>query len=111
MPKSPFEPCIRVPARLDWLHEIKHDGYRLIVQKDHDRVRLFTRNGFDWSHRYPIIVEAALRDRSKSFVIDGEVVLLGVDGISDFAGLHCRQHDDQFELYAFDILRRSRSLW
>jgi bifunctional non-homologous end joining protein LigD len=109
MPKSPFEPCIstrgtRVPARPDWLREIKHDGYRLIVQKDHDRVRLFTRNGFDWSHRYPIIVEAALRNRSKSFVIDGEAVLLGVDGISDFAGLHNRQHDDQVQLYAFDVL-------
>ena len=87
MRKSPYQPCIptrgtRVPAGEDWLHEIKHDGYRLIVQRDGDRVRLFTRNGFDWSARYPVIVEAALRNRTKSFVIDGEAVLLGVDGIS-----------------------------
>jgi bifunctional non-homologous end joining protein LigD len=74
MPKSPYQPCIptrgtKVPAGKDWLHKIKHDGYRLIVQRDGDRVRLFTRNGYDWSARYPIIAEAALRNRAKSFVI------------------------------------------
>ena len=36
-------------SRADWLHEIKHDGYRLIVQREGKRVRLFTRNGYDWS--------------------------------------------------------------
>jgi ATP-dependent DNA ligase len=41
---------------------------------------------------------------STSFVIDGEAVLLGVDGISDFNGLHSRRHDDEVQLYAFDIL-------
>jgi bifunctional non-homologous end joining protein LigD len=51
-------------------------------------VQLFTRNGHDWSDRYPRIVEAALRNRNSSFVIDGEAVLLGVDGVSDFNGLH-----------------------
>jgi bifunctional non-homologous end joining protein LigD len=109
MPKIPFEPCIptrgtSVPAGPDWLHEIKHDGYRLIVQRDGARVRLLTRNGHDWTARYPLIVEAALRNRQTSFVIDGEAVLLGVDGISDFNGLHSRRHDDEVQLYAFDIL-------
>ena len=61
MPKSPFEPCIptrgtKVPDRPEWIHEIKHDGYRLIVQRDGKRVRLFTRNGHDWSDRYPLII-------------------------------------------------------
>ena len=93
MPKSTFEPCIptratAVPNRPEWIHEIKHDGYRLIVQRDGKRVRLFTRNGHDWSDRFPLISEAALRNRNSSFVIDGEAVLLGVDGISDFNGLH-----------------------
>src|SRR6202167_777243 len=92
MPIRQFQPCIptraaKVPAGPDWIHEIKHDGYRLIVQKtDKKRVRLFTRNGHDWTDRYPLIVEAALRNRSSSFVIDGEAVLLGVDGVSDFDG-------------------------
>ena len=54
MLKNAFKPCIptrgtKVPAGPDWLHEIKHDGYRLIVQREGKRVRLFTRNGYDWS--------------------------------------------------------------
>jgi len=109
MRTSAFEPCIptrgtKVPAGPDWLHEIKHDGYRLIVQREDKRVRLFTRNGHDWSDRYPLIREAALRNRNNSFVIDGEAVLLGVDGISDFDGLHSRKHDDEVQFYAFDCL-------
>jgi hypothetical protein len=93
-----------VPAVPDWFHEIKHNGYRLIVLRQGNRVRLFTRNGHDWSGRFPLITEAALRNRSSSFVLDGEAVLLGVDGISDFNGLHSRKHDDEVMLYAFDIL-------
>jgi bifunctional non-homologous end joining protein LigD len=109
MPSRPFAPCIptrgtKVPAGPDWIHEIKHDGYRLIVQRDGKRVRLFTRNGHDWTDRYPLIVEAALKNRSTSFVIDGEAVLLGADGVSDFDGLHSRRHDDEVQLYAFDAL-------
>src|SRR6476661_6020997 len=109
MRKTAFQPCIptrgtQVPAGPEWLHEIKHDGYRLIVQREGSRVRLFTRNGNDWTARYPLIAEAALRNRQTSFVIDGEAVLLGVDGISDFNGLHSRLHDDEVQLYAFDIL-------
>jgi bifunctional non-homologous end joining protein LigD len=50
------------------------------------------------------MVEAALRNRQTSFVIDGEAVLLGVDGVSDFNALHSRRHDDEVQLYAFDIL-------
>ena len=109
MPSTLFPPCIptratAVPTRPDWIHEIKHDGYRLIVQREGQRVRLFTRNGHDWTDRYPFIVAAALRNRINSFVIDGEAVLLGVDGVSDFDGLHSRQHDAEVQLYAFDIL-------
>jgi ATP-dependent DNA ligase len=106
---SPYQPCIpssgtRVPDRPEWLHEIKHDGYRLIVQRDGRRVRLWTHNGHDWSDRFPLITEAALRNRNSSFVLDGEAVLLGVDGRSDFDGLHSRKHDAEVEFYAFDIL-------
>lgn len=67
-------------------------------------MRLFTRNGHDWTDRYPLIVEAALRNRTSSFVIDGEAVLLGVDGISDFDGLHSWRHDEEVQLYAFAIM-------
>ena len=67
-------------------------------------MRLWTRNGYDWSDRYPLIREAALRNRQTSFVIDGEAVLLGVDGHSDFDGLHSRQHNEEVQFYAFDRL-------
>ena len=77
-----------LPNRPDWLHEIKNDGYR----------------GYDWTKRYPWIVEAALKNRHKQFVIDGEAVVLGVDGISDFNALHSGKHNDEVQLYAFDIL-------
>jgi len=58
MSNPALDPCIptagkQVPAGPDWLHEIKHDGYRLIVQRDGKRVRLFTRNGNDFTDRYP----------------------------------------------------------
>ena len=55
-------------------------------------------------NRYPWIVEAALKNRIKQFVIDGEAVVLGVDGIPDFNALHSRKHDEEVQLYAFDIL-------
>ena len=84
--------------------EIKHDDYRLIVQRDGKRVQLFTRNGHDWSGRFRLIVEAALRNRNSTLVIDGEEVLLGVDGRSDFNGLHSRRHDHEVKFYAFDCL-------
>jgi bifunctional non-homologous end joining protein LigD len=76
----------------------------LIVHRDGDRVRLITKGGFDWSKRYPWIVEAALKNRQKQFVIDGEAVILGVDGISDFNALHSGKHNDEVQLCAFDIL-------
>ena len=57
-----------------------------------------------WSKRYPWIVESALKNRYKQFVIDGEAVVLGVDGISDFNALHSGKNNDEVQLYAFDIL-------
>jgi bifunctional non-homologous end joining protein LigD len=65
MPKTPYAPCIgkTVPAGPDWLDEIKHDGFRLIVQREGMRVRLFTHSGHDWSGRFPL---TELRNRDSS---------------------------------------------
>ncbi len=71
------------------------------------RVLLFTRNGHNWTGRYPLIVEAALKNRQTSFVIDGEAVLLDVDGVSDFNELHSRRHDDEVQLYSSMIGKNS----
>ena len=104
-----YEFCIptratSVPNGPDWLHGIKYDGYRLRVERDGDQVRLITEGGYDWSKRYPRIVEAALKNRIKQFVIDGEAVILGVDGRSDFDALHSGKHNDEVQLVAFDVL-------
>jgi bifunctional non-homologous end joining protein LigD len=107
MPK--FEFCIPttgkvVPAGAEWFHEIKYDGYRLRVERDGDRVRLITRGGYDWTRRFPWIAEAALRNRQKQFAIDGEAVVLGVDGVSDFNALHSGRQNGEVQLCAFDVL-------
>ena len=94
----------RAPSLSDRIHEIKYDGYRLRVERNGKTVRLITRNGHDWTKRFPWIVEAALKNREQRFVIDGEAVVLGVDGVSDFNALHSRRHDNEVQLYAFDVL-------
>jgi ATP-dependent DNA ligase len=67
-------------------------------------VRLITRGGYNWTDRYPWIVEAALKNRQERFVIDGEAVILGIDGISDFNALHSGKHNEEVQLCAFDML-------
>ena len=104
-----FEFCLPttgkvVPSAPEWFHKIKYDGFRLRVERDGARVRLITRGGYDWAKRYPWIVEAALKNRQTRFVIDGEAIILGVDGYSDFNALHSGKHNDEVELIAFDIL-------
>jgi ATP-dependent DNA ligase len=93
-----------VPSGPEWLHEIKYDGYRIRLEREGDRVRLITRGGYNWTDRYPWIVEAARRIRQKRFVLDGEAVILGVDGVSDFNALHSRKYDNEVRFCAFDIL-------
>ncbi|WP_024340957.1 RNA ligase family protein [Bradyrhizobium japonicum] len=107
--RSIFEFCLptaakAVPVGPDWLHEVKYDGYRLRVERAGDRVRLFTRNGHDWTGRFPWIVEASRKNRQSHFILDGEAVVLGVDGVSDFNALHSRKCDAEVQLYAFDLL-------
>jgi bifunctional non-homologous end joining protein LigD len=107
MPK--FEFCIpttgkAVPAGAEWFHEIKYDGYRLRVERNGDRVRLITRGGYDWTRRFLWITEAALRNRTKQFVIDGEAVVLCLDGMPDFNALHSGKHNAEVQLCAFDVL-------
>jgi bifunctional non-homologous end joining protein LigD len=82
----PDQGC-QAPSGPLWVHEIKHDGCRLMVRRDGLRVRCFTRNGHDWADRFPSIVEAAHRIKASSFLIDGEVVIPSDDGASDFRAL------------------------
>lgn len=97
-------PSTAVPSGPDWIHEVKYDGYRLRVERDGDRVRLITRGGYNWTKKYPWIAETARKNQVKRFVIDGEAVVLGVDGVSDFDALHSGKHNEEVQLCAFDIL-------
>jgi ATP-dependent DNA ligase len=86
------------------VHEIKHDGYRLIARRTGDRVRLYTRRGYNWADRYPRIVDALLSLRAHSITIDGEAVICAKDGRSDFDRLHSRGYDAHVLLYGFDLI-------
>jgi ATP-dependent DNA ligase len=104
-----FEFCLptratAVPDGPDWVHEVKYDGYRVRLERDGKRVRLITRGGYNWTDRYPWIVEAARKVRRDRFVLDGEAVILGVDGVSDFDALHSGNQNEEVQFCAFDIL-------
>jgi bifunctional non-homologous end joining protein LigD len=101
-----IEPCIPIlaskpPVRPQWIHEIKHDGYRLIARKRDDRVRLFTRNRFDWTDRYPLICAAVAALRTASAVIDGKAVWCDASGLAIFDKVHSRAYDGEVIHYAF----------
>jgi len=102
----PAQPVMasKPPSGSEWVHEIKHDGYRLIVRRDGPSVRLYTRNAYDWTARFPAIAAAAERIKAKSFTIDGEAVVLGPDGLSRFDELRRRSAARTAILYAFDLI-------
>ena len=99
-------PVDQPPEGKHWIHEIKHDGYRCQVLVERGRARVFTRNGFDWSDRYPSIVRAASNLKCKSAIIDGEAIVQNGDGVSDFEAISSalRQRPHSILLYAFDLL-------
>jgi bifunctional non-homologous end joining protein LigD len=102
----PAQPVLasRPPSGADWVHEIKHDGYRMIVRRDGPTVRLYSRNAYDWTVRLAAIAAAAQQIKAKSFTIDGEAVVLGPDGLSRFEELRSRNAAHAAILYAFDLI-------
>jgi bifunctional non-homologous end joining protein LigD len=88
-----------------WLHEIKHDGYRMMARRTGERVRLFTRNGNDWSELFPAVVTAVARLNIGSCLIDGEIVVCDEQGLAVFDLLRqgSRIKPDA-HLVAFDLL-------
>jgi bifunctional non-homologous end joining protein LigD len=99
------DPCISTRAAgPGWVHEIKHDGYQLIVRRDGETVRLFTRRGYDRTDRYPAIAAAAVKLRAKSFTLDGEAVVARADGVAVLDALHRRGRVADAILQTFDLL-------
>jgi bifunctional non-homologous end joining protein LigD len=87
-----------------WLHEIKHDGFRVIARKDGAKVRLYSRPGNDLTFRFRLIVESMARLRSRSCIIDGEAVACNDNGLASFDRIRYRRHDATVFLYAFDLI-------
>ena len=87
-----------------WMHEIKHDGYRLMARRNAAGVRMLTRNGHDWAERFPLIAQAVGALRVTSCLIDGEAVACDADGLALFERLRGRRHDASVFLYAFDLI-------
>jgi len=97
----------RPPSGAGWGHEIKHDGYRLIVWRDASIVWLYGRNAIDLTARLSAFAAAARRIKAESFTMDDEAVVLGPDGLSRFEGLRRRDAARTAILYAFDLIRAS----
>lgn len=94
------------PEGTEWLHEIKHDGYRTQIDVAGDATRAFTRNGHDWSERYAHVLAAAGRLACATATLDGEVIVQDENGRSDFRALRSAIERDRSRLvfYAFDLL-------
>jgi bifunctional non-homologous end joining protein LigD len=106
------KPClatlaVKAPEGGDWIHEIKFDGYRLQARLDRGKVKLLTRNGLDWTAKFPTIAEAVRPLAADTALIDGELVVDGDDGVSSFSLL---QQDlksgrqDRLTYYVFDLM-------
>jgi bifunctional non-homologous end joining protein LigD len=100
-------PCLPMnapsaPSGHLWLHEIKHDGLRIIARNDGQHVRLYGRSGEDLTQRYPLIVEAMAR--LPLCTIDGEAIACDEQGAASFDLLQSRLRDDRVFLYAFDLI-------
>jgi bifunctional non-homologous end joining protein LigD len=109
LPVGFIAPCLPTkaptpPSGALWLHEIKHDGFRVVARKDGAKVRLYSRPGNDLTYRFPLIVESLARLRSRSCIIDGEAVACDNTGIPSFNRIRYRRHDTSVFLYAFDLI-------
>jgi bifunctional non-homologous end joining protein LigD len=100
-------PCEKPPSGPDWIHEIKHDGYRIEARIDGNNVRLFTRRGLDWTARFRGIADALADLGLGSALIDGEIVAEDEAGITNLSHLQAdlqAGRRDRFRYFTFDLL-------
>ena len=91
----------------DWMHEIKFDGYRMLCRLDGDKVRFMSRNGLDWTSKFPDLAAAAQNLSVTNAILDGEVVVMQPDGTTSFQALQNAfqtVHTAEFQFYVFDLL-------
>jgi bifunctional non-homologous end joining protein LigD len=104
-----IEPCLpsraeRPPAGPDWIHEIKHDGFRIMARRDGAGVRLFTRKGNDFAARFPLAAAAVAALPAHSFLIDGEAIVTNDSGLAVFDLIRRQRHGGAAVLCAFDLI-------
>jgi bifunctional non-homologous end joining protein LigD len=107
--KSSFEPCLPRPAKQppagpDWIHEIKHDGFRILAWRTSHGVRLLTRNGYDFTDRFTFSAMAIKALPARSCVVDCEAIVCNDDGLSVFDLIRNGRKDHLVSLCAFDLL-------
>ena len=100
----------KVPSGERWIHEIKFDGYRVQVHLANEAAKIFTRRGYDWTHRFKKTAHDAWHVKAGSAVIDGEVVVPAADGTTDFSVLQneLKGKSTSIVLVAFDLLYSER---
>ncbi|WP_352976670.1 DNA ligase D [Mesorhizobium sp. M1428] len=96
-----------VPAGDRWVHEMKYDGYRVLVAVGGGEARAYTRSGLDWSSRFPSIISEARKLKVRSALIDGEAVVVDAEGRSNFQALQnaLKGAPTTIDFYAFDLLQ------
>jgi DNA ligase D-like protein (predicted ligase) len=99
-------PIEQPPQGSNWIHEVKHDGYRTLLVIEGGKAHAYTRNGFDWTERYPGIVSEAGTLPCRAAILDGEIIVQDERGVSDFEALRSaiRWLPHTLRFYAFDIL-------
>jgi bifunctional non-homologous end joining protein LigD len=100
-------PCARPPSGPKWIHEIKHDGYRIQARLDGGKVKLLTRKNLDWTERFATIAQAVEALRVGAALLDGEIVVEEANGLSTFNGLQAdlsTGRQDRMRYHVFDLL-------
>jgi ATP-dependent DNA ligase len=95
------------PDGSGWLHEIKFDGYRLHARLHHGDVRLLTRTGLDWTHKYPAIAAAIASLQARQAYLDGELCGVRPDGTTSLSAIQAASdagNSDALVLFVFDFL-------
>ena len=103
------EPCLPSPAKdppsgPGWIHEIKHDGFRIMARRDGAGIQLITRHGNDFTARFPLAVEAVSALSARSFLLDGEAIVTNERGLAVFDLIRHQRHGDDAVLIAFDLI-------
>jgi bifunctional non-homologous end joining protein LigD len=95
----------RPPSGAGWLHEVKFDGYRVQLHKDGGDIAIYSKNGADFTRRYPATAEALHSFPGKSLIVDGELVACDERGVPDFYALHVRgEKERDLCVWCFDLL-------